>query len=113
MNERKSCQECIRDIGQRIKIYRIMREISQQDLADMTGVSKRSISRLEQGETVQVDTLFKVLLALNLGDNIEVLVPDQTIRPSYYLKKSENGPKRVRRRIEKDEKSTFKWGDEE
>ena len=86
-----------------------MKEMSQQELEDKTGVSKRSISRMEQGESVQVDNLFKVLLALGLGDNIDLLVPDQTKRPSYYLEKADNKIKRVRRRPEK---SNFKWGDE-
>ncbi|MCM1087623.1 MAG: helix-turn-helix domain-containing protein [Muribaculaceae bacterium] len=87
-----------------------MNEMSQQDLADKSGVSKRSISRLEQGESVQVDNLFKILVSLGLGDNIELLVPDQTKRPSYYLEKAESKPRRVRK---KTEKSNFKWGDEE
>lgn len=107
MNNQKSCQELIKELGQRIKTYRIMKEMSQQDLEDKSGVSKRSISRLEQGESVQVDNLFKLLLALGLGDNIELLVPDQTKRPSYYL---ENKPKRVRKKTVKND---FKWGDEE
>ena len=100
----------IEELGRKIKAYRIAKELSQQDICDMTGVSKRSISRLEQGETVQVDNLFKVLLALGLGNNIEMLVPDQTLRPSYYLKKADEQPKRVRK---KTVKNTFKWGDEE
>lgn len=110
MKNTKSYQEFIKELGQKIKIYRIMKEMSQQDLTDKSGVSKRSISRLEQGESVQVDNLFKILLALDLGDNIELLVPDQTKRPSYYLEKSEDKPKRVRKRTEKKD---FKWGDEE
>lgn len=110
MNDQKSCQEFIKELGQKIKTYRIMKEMSQQDLEDKSGVSKRSISRLEQGESVQVDNLFKLLLALGLGDNIELLVPDQTKRPSYYLEKSENKPKRVRKKTVKND---FKWGDEE
>ena len=110
MNSPKSYQEYIKELGQKIKIYRIMNEMSQQDLEDKSGVSKRSISRLEPGESVQVDNLFKILLALGLGDNIELLVPDQTKRPSYYLKETENHPKRVRK---KTEKKDFKGGDEE
>lgn len=110
MMNRKDYQEYIKELGQKIKTYRIMKEMSQQDLVDKTGVSKRSISRLEQGESVQVDNLFKILLALDLGDNIDLLVPDQTKRPSYYLDKSDNKPKRVRK---KTEKKDFKWGDEE
>lgn len=84
-----------------------MKGMSQQNLADTTGVSKRSISRLEQGESIHVDNLFKVLLALELGDNIELLIPDQTKRPSYYLESPENKSQRVKR---KNYKTNFKWG---
>lgn len=110
MRLQKSCQEYIRELGQKVKTYRIMNEMSQQDLEDKSGVSKRSISRLEQGESVQVDNLFKIMIALGLGDNIELLVPDQTKRPSYYLKQAENKPKRVRKKTGKND---FKWGDEQ
>lgn len=110
MNNKKDYQEYIKELGQKIKTYRIMKEMSQQDLEDKTGVSKRSISRLEQGESVQVDNLFKLLLGLELGDNIELLVPDQTKRPSFYLEKTADKPKRVRKKIKKSE---FKWGDEQ
>ena len=96
MHKQKDYREYIRELGQKIKTYRIMKELSQQDLEDKTGVSKRSISRLEQGESVQVDNLFKILLALDLGDNIELLVPDQTKRPSFYLEKTDNKPRYLR-----------------
>ena len=101
MNDKKDYQEYIKELGQKIKTYRIMKEMSQQDLEDKTGVSKRSISRLEQGESVQVDNLFKILLGLELGDNIELLFPDQTKRPSFYLEKTADKPKRVRKKIKK------------
>lgn len=109
MEMRKSYQEYISELGKRIKSYRIMKELSQEDLSDKTGISKRSISRLEQGESIQMDNLFKILIALDLGDNIDLLVPDQTRRPSYYLEFSDSGPQRVRK---KRVKTTFKWGDE-
>lgn len=110
MNKQKDYQEYIKELGQRIKIYRIMKEMSQQDLEDKAGVSKRSISRLEQGESVQLENLFKILLALDLGENIDLLVPDEAKRPGFYLKKSESKNKRVRK---KTEKNNFKWGDEQ
>lgn len=110
MNNKKDYQDYIIELGHKIKLYRIMKDMSQQDLADKTGVSKRSVSRLEQGESLQVDNLFKILLALDLGENIELLVPDQTKRPSFYLEKADNRPKRVHRKVEKSE---FKWGDEQ
>ena len=82
MEMMKSYQEYIVELGKKIKTYIIMKELSQEYLSDKTGISKRSISRLEQGKSIQVDNLFKILIALDLGDNIDLLVPDQTRRPS-------------------------------
>ena len=110
MKVMKSYQEYIVELGKKIKTYRIMKGLSQEDLSDKIGLSKRSISRLEQGESIQVDNLFKILIALDLGDNIDLLVPDQTRRPSYYLEKTNSRPQRVRKK--KSEKTTFRWGDE-
>ncbi len=87
-----------------------MMGITQQDIEEKSGVSKRSVSRLEQGESVQIETLFKILIAMGLESNIELLVPDQTKRPSYYLEHTEKRPQRVRNRTarsswsERDEK---------
>ena len=110
MKTMKSYQEYIVELGKKIKTYRIMTELSQEDLSDNTGISKRSISRLEQGESIQMDNLFKILIALDIGDNIDLLVPDQTKRPSFYLDFSDSAPQRVRKK--KSEKTTFRWGDE-
>ncbi len=85
--------------------------MTQQDLEDKSGISVRSISRLEQGRPVQLESLIKILIALNLAQNLDLLIPDQTKRPSYYLN---NNPK-PRQRFRKKEKTErkFKWGDEE
>ena len=109
MKTMKSYQEYIVELGKKIKTYRIMKELSQEDLSDKTGISKRSISRLEQGESIQMDNLFKILIALDLGDNIDLLVPDQTRRPSYYLENPDSGPQRVRKK--KSEKTSFRRRD--
>lgn len=105
-----NCREYQKLIGDRIKQYRVNAGISQKDLENASGVSVRSISRLEQGASIQLDSLIKILSALNIDKNIELLIPDQTKRPSFYLNDS-NKPKR---RVRKKEESarTFKWGDE-
>ena len=109
MNNFRTNENYMQTLGNRIKAYRIMKGMSQKDLADKAGISGRSISRLEQGTSVQTETLFKILEALDLGDNIDMLVPDQTKRPSYYLQKPVGVPQRVRKqKVQKQ----FKWGDE-
>jgi len=104
----------IADIGRRLKAYRIDYPLTQQELADKAGVSRRSITNMENGEDIQFGTLIKVLRALGLDSNLDMLVPDPTKRPSYYLKKKSGTPQRKRSRNigSKDSKTTFKWGDE-
>ena len=106
-----NCQSYLDDIGKRIKQYRVSLNMTQQDLADKSGVSKRSISRIEQGESSQMETFIKILMALDLIDNFDLLIPDQTVRPSFYLENN----KKTRQRVRKPSNSAneFKWGDEE
>ena len=106
-----SCREYQELIGNRIKQYRVNAGVSQKDLESESGVSVRSISRLEQGASVQLESLIKILSALNLESNIELLIPDQTKRPSFYLKDNNKPRQRVRKKEENN--GTFKWGDEE
>lgn len=100
-----------KNIGERLKQYRINAEMTQQDLENKSGVSVRSISRLEQGSSVQLESLIKILSALNLESNLDLLIPDQTKRPSFYLKGNEKPKQRVRKKAKAAD--NFKWGDEE
>lgn len=105
-----SCEEYQKLIGCRIKQYRVNAGLSQKALEDESGVSVRSISRLEQGSSIQLENLIKILFALNLDKNIELLIPDQTKRPSFYLNDNNKVKQRVRKKTENNGK--FKWGDE-
>lgn len=98
-------------IGSRIKQYRINAGLSQKDLENESGVSARSISRLEQGAPVQLESLIKIMSALKLEKNIDLLIPDQTRRPSSYLKESKQPRQRVRKKSS--DTGKFKWGDEQ
>lgn len=109
--KKTNCRDYQKLIGNRIKQYRIYAGLSQKDLENESGVSVRSISRLEQGASIQLESLIKILLALNLEENIDLLIPDQTKRPSSYLKKSERPRQRVRKKD--GQASSFKWGDEQ
>lgn len=98
-------------IGNRVKQYRINIGYTQQEFADRSGISVSSICRLERGASVQLDTLIRILTALQLDDNIELLIPDQTKRPSNYLQTHD----KVRQRFRKSTKQAgkFQWGDDD
>ena len=114
MGKYLSSLSAIEEIASRLKAFRIDYPLSQQKLADKAGISRRSITNLENGEDVQLSTLIKVLMALGLDSNLDQLAPDPRERPSYYLK--EKSATQKRKRVSKTElktsKKVFKWGDE-
>lgn len=58
-------------IGQRIAEIRKAQGITQQELADRTGIQRNHISRIEQGRySVGFDTL--QLIAEAMGGNVEI-----------------------------------------
>ena len=97
------------EISERIKQYRIAYPMTQKELADKSMVSQRSISRFENGEDITMSNLIKLMQALGIGGNLEVLVPDYTKRPSHFI---ESEGKRMRAGKKKVSNSTWKWGDE-
>lgn len=110
MKKYKDVRTILSELGETLKLYRVSLNLSQADIEEKSGVSKRSISRLEQGDGIQLDNFIKVLSALNLEDNLSVLVPNIKNRPSYHLDKERKEKRRARKTREK--KTTFQWGDE-
>ena len=114
MGKYLSFRNALSEIGARLKAYRIDYPLSQEELSNKSGVSIRSISRMESGEDVQFGNLIKVLMSLDLDANLDMLVPDQTKRPSYYLndKSTVSQRKRARKKEPKNHETDIKWGDE-
>lgn len=71
----------LHEIGSRIRAYRIAYPLSQAELAAKAGIATRSLSRLENGEDIQFGNLVKILIALDLDSNIDMLIPDPNKRP--------------------------------
>lgn len=101
-------------IGQRIKMARVARNLSQKDLANACGLSPFSISQMENGHNTSLLSLVMVLRALNRLDVLEALFEEEPISPvalSRYLKQH---PRRQRAYKSKgqtttDEVKDFNW----
>jgi len=68
------------ELGNRLAQHRLRRNLTQAKLALESGVSKRTLIRLENGESSQVKNLLRVLRTLGLLANLDVFVP--TLLPS-------------------------------
>ena len=99
------------ELCERVKLYRIYYPLTQAELAAKSGVSVRSISRFENGEDIGLSNFLKILRALDLKDQLTEMIPDQRVRPSYYLTKER---KRSRASGDHGSKrgSSFVWGED-
>jgi len=70
-----------RTVGARARALRLSRNLSQQELARMAGVSLSSIRRFESGGQGPFDLVARIALALQATDGLEPLfaLPQQTI----------------------------------
>ncbi len=58
---------CYEDLSKMLIWHRKKSKITQQTLADMAGISRTAVQRLESGTVpVQIDTLEKALAVLNI-----------------------------------------------
>ncbi len=103
-------------LGERIARYRLRQNWTQAELAKEAGVSRRTLIRLEGGESTQLTNLIRVLRALGLLANIDDLVPPPTPSPLELLRSEKKQRKRARGRSEPDRdegKEPWTWSDEE
>lgn len=85
------------ELARRIARCRIDSGFSQAELADKAGVGVGTVARLEDGHAVSSETLFRILRALAVQENLEVLLPDADFQPMDYGRYNHQPPQRVSR----------------
>ncbi len=104
----------LKQIGSRIARYRLNRNLTQDVLAKEAGISKRTLHRIEHGQSTQLSNLIRVLRALNLLGNMEALIPEPAISPIQQVKIQ--GKRRRRASSSTNEQASkvpWSWGDDE
>lgn len=69
------------EIGRRLEALRLQENISQADLAAEAGVSRRTVTRLENGGGISLETLIRIMRALGIANHLDALLPEPGIRP--------------------------------
>lgn len=101
----------LKELAERVKNYRLDMNLSQGDFAQKAGISLRSVVNFESGADVKFSNFIKILKALELADNLELLIPDVTKRPSSFLVEKKQ-KQRVRKSHKTEDSFAFSWGDE-
>ncbi len=100
------------ELGTRLAATRLDRNLTQADLAEEAGVSKRTVERLESGEVAaRLSGLVRVCRALGLLERFDALVPPPVPSPIAELKLARRTRKRARKKAAAPAARKWTWGD--
>jgi transcriptional regulator with XRE-family HTH domain len=100
------------ELGKRLAALRLSRQITQAQLAHEAGISKRTVERIEDGESTQLVNVIRYLRALDALSALEALVPPVTSDPLGLIERRGQRRQRARPRATPAVASTWVWGED-
>ena len=83
--------------GRQLQELRISKNLDQITTAEKAGISEKALRNLESGRGSSIETLIRVLKALDSLDGLRLLAPKPSISPLALLRNSGGTRRRVRR----------------
>ena len=74
------------ELGARIAGRRVELQLTQAAVAEQAGIAKRTLERMEAGQTSQLATLVRVLRVLDAASGLDNLIPESGPSPMDLLK---------------------------
>ncbi len=102
-----------KELGKRLKDRRLEMNLSQEQIAKRSGLSRRTVTAIENGGGSTLTTLIAMLRALQALDTLENFLPDPGISPIAMTSKVQETPRKYASSPRKSPPPTpWKWGDE-
>jgi transcriptional regulator with XRE-family HTH domain len=92
-----SLKELQDQLGEQMRQLRISKNLDQITTAEKAGISEKTLKNLEAGRGSSVETLLRVLKALDSLDGLQFIAPKPSISPLALLKHRKKVRQRVRR----------------
>lgn len=86
IDENLSDRAVIEEIGRRITRRRIDMNLTQAMLAERAGIGKRTVERLENGDSTQLSSVVRMLRVLDLLPAVDAMIPEARIKPLDVVK---------------------------
>ena len=83
-------------LGKQLQELRIAKSLNQIMTAEKAGISEKALRNLEAGRGSSIETLVRVLKALDSLDGLRLLAPKPSVSPLALLRHSETARRRVR-----------------
>lgn len=108
--ESMSDKSLMKTIGNFIQSHRLNQNKSQDQVATAAGISRSTLSLLERGEKVRMDSLIQVLRVLDLLYIMDVFKVDEQISPIEYARLKKKQRKQASpRKDKKADKEDIGW----
>jgi transcriptional regulator with XRE-family HTH domain len=78
--------EILRELGGRLRAYRLQQNIPVAELARRAGLSKTTLTKMETGADFRLGTLLAVLRALGRLDALDALLPAPLVSPLHQVR---------------------------
>lgn len=82
----KSIDELQRSLGEQLHSLRLAKNLDQRTTAEKAGISEKALRNLEAGRGSTVESLLRVLKALDSLEGIEMLAPKPSVNPLALLR---------------------------
>lgn len=104
----------LNELGDRLAQVRLGRNLTQAQLAEQAGVSKRTVERLESGGVAtRLSGFIRVCRVLDLAERFDLLVPEPGPSPVDLLKLRGRRRRRAStNRRPAPSREQWRWGDE-
>ena len=89
-------EETLREVGHRLRAFRLQQNLTVGDLARRAGVGARTLSRAELGENSSLDTLVRILRALGRLEALDAFLPEPLPSPLQLATGRSRARKRAR-----------------
>ncbi len=90
----KSIGELQSSLGEQLHSLRLAKNLDQRTTAEKAGISEKALRNLEAGRGSTVESLLRVLKALDSLEGIEMLAPKPSVNPLALLRST-----KVRQRV--------------
>lgn len=89
------------ELGARLRRLRLRQNVTQGDLATEAGVSSQTVRKAEDGGSVRLSSLIRLMRALGVGGGIQGLVPEESPSPLELLDRQGRERQRAARSAER------------
>ena len=89
-------EEILREVGARLRGFRLQQNVTQADLAKAAGVGHATLKRAEAGESVRLETIVRILRALGRVEALDSFLPEPLVSPIQLAEQRERRRRRAR-----------------